>query len=102
MAMLDMDSRSLPADSQPKSDGLVGSSVGIRQMNRVNFYSGFAINDTTINIVIGIIRIMMAAFMRTIAKGQCLDSGRQDMSMCVTESMFVLCCCEVPGISQSF
>jgi len=53
MAIVDVDGSSLPADSQPKSDGLVRGlrpprrSVCIHPMNRVNSRNGFGHDDST-------------------------------------------------------
>ena len=66
MAVVDVDgSCQFSADSQPKSFGLVWGlaatwhSVCIHQMNRVNSRNGFGHNDSTINIVVVIIIIIM-------------------------------------------
>ena len=62
MAMVDVDdSCQFPADSQPKSTGLVWGfaatrrSVYIHQMNRVNSGNDFGHDDSTINIAMAII-----------------------------------------------
>ena len=63
MAMVDVDdSCQLSAVSQPKSIGLVWnrrSSVYIHQMNRVNSRNDFVHDDSTINIVVAIIIIII-------------------------------------------
>jgi len=66
MAMVDVDdSCQLSADSQPKSIGLVWGlaatrrSVYIHQMNRVNSRNDFSHDDSTINIVMAIIIIII-------------------------------------------
>jgi len=66
MAMVDVDGSShLSADSQPKSVGLVWElaatrgSVCIHQMNWVNSRSDRGHEDSTINIVISIISIII-------------------------------------------
>jgi len=66
MAMVDVDgSCQFSADSQPKSTGLVSGlaatwrSVCIQQMNQVNARSDFGHNDSTINIVVAIIIIII-------------------------------------------
>ena len=67
MAMVDVDdSCQLSADLQPKSIGLVWGlvatrrSVYIHQMNRVNSRNDFGHDDSTINIVIAIIIIIIS------------------------------------------
>ena len=66
MAMVDVDdSCQFLADSQPKSIGLVWGlaatrrSVYIHQMNRVNSRNDFGHDDSTINIVMAIIVIII-------------------------------------------
>ena len=66
MAVVDVDgSCQFSVDSQPKSFGLVWGlaatwrSVCIHQMNRVNSRNDFGHNDSTINIVVVIIIIIM-------------------------------------------
>jgi len=66
MAMVDMDdSCQFSADSQPKSTGLIWGlaatrrSVCIHQMNRVNSRNDFSHDDSTINIVMAIIIIII-------------------------------------------
>jgi len=66
MAMVDVDdSCQFSADSQPKSIGLVWGlaatrrSVYIHQMNRVNSRNNFGHDDSTINIVMAIIIIIV-------------------------------------------
>ena len=66
MAMVDVDdSCQFSADSQPKSTGLVWGlaatqrSVYIHQMNRVNSRNDFGHDDSTINIVMAIIIIII-------------------------------------------
>ena len=66
MAMVDVDdSCQFSADSQPKSTGLVWGlaatrrSVYIHQMNRVNSRNDFGYDDSTINIVMAIIIIII-------------------------------------------
>jgi len=66
MAMVDVDdSCQFLADSQPKSTGVVWGlaaprrSVYIHQMNRVNSRNDFGHDDSTINIVIAIIIIII-------------------------------------------
>ena len=68
MAMVDVDdSCQFSADSQPKSIGLVWGlvatrrSVYIHQMNRVNSRNDFGHDDSTINIVMAIIIIIITA-----------------------------------------
>ena len=68
MAMVDMDdSCQFSADSQPKSIGLVWGlaairrSVYIHQMNRVNSRNDFGHDDSTINIVMAIMIIIINA-----------------------------------------
>ena len=50
-----------PADSQPKSLGLAATrrSVCIHQMNRVNSRNDFGHDDSTINIVMAIVIIII-------------------------------------------
>jgi len=67
MAMVDVDdSCQLSVDSQPKSIGLVWGlaatrrSVYIHQMNRVSSRNDFGHDDSTINIVIAIIIIIIS------------------------------------------
>jgi len=67
MAMVDVDgSCQLSVDLQPKSIGLVWGlaatrcSVYIHQMNQVNFCNDFGHDDSTINIVIAIIIIIIS------------------------------------------
>jgi len=69
MAMVDVDdSCQFSADSQPTSIGLVlglaaaRRSVYIHQMNRVNSRSDFGHDDSTINIVMAIIIIIIIMF----------------------------------------
>ena len=66
MAMVDVDDNcQLSTDSQPKSIGLVWGlaatrrSVHIHQMNRVNSRNDFGHGDSTINIVMAIIIIII-------------------------------------------
>ena len=66
MATVDVDDSShFSADSQPKSTGLVWvlavtrRSVYIHQMNRVNSCNDFGYDDSTINIVMAIIIIII-------------------------------------------
>ena len=66
MAMVDVDnSCKFSADSQPKLTGLVWGlaatrhSVCIRQMNRLNSRNDFGHDDSTINIVMAIIIIII-------------------------------------------
>jgi len=65
MAMVDVDDSCQSADSQPKSTGLVWGlaatrrSVYIYQMNRVNSHNDFGHDDSTINIVMAIIIIII-------------------------------------------
>jgi len=66
MAMVDIDdSCQVSADSQPKSTGLVWGlaatrrSVYIHKMNRVNCHNDFGHNDSTINIVMAIIILLL-------------------------------------------
>ena len=66
MAMVDVDdSCQFSADSQPKSTGLIWGlaatrrSVYIHQMNRVNSRNDFGHDDSTINIVMAIIIIII-------------------------------------------
>jgi len=66
MAMVDVDdSCQFSADSQPKSIGLVSGlaatqrSVYIHQMNRMNSRNGFGHDDSTINIVVASIIIII-------------------------------------------
>jgi len=66
MAMVDVDdSCQFSADSQPKSTGLVWGlaatrrSIYIHQMNRVNSHNDFGHDDSTINIVMAIIIIII-------------------------------------------
>jgi len=66
MAMVDVDySCQFSADSQPKSIGLVwgcaatGRSVYIHQMNRVNSRNDFGHDDSTVNIVMAIVIIII-------------------------------------------
>jgi len=72
MAMVDVDdSCQLSADSQPKLIGLVWGlaatrrSVYNRQMNRVNSRNDFGHDDSTINIVMAIIIIIIILYKRT-------------------------------------
>jgi len=85
MAMVDVDrSSQFSADSQPKSIGLVWGlaatrrSVYIHQMNRVNSRNDFDHDDSTINIVMAIIIIII------------FDSGTQfpgkKITLCNTKS----------------
>jgi len=67
MAMVDVDdSCQFSADSQPKSTGLVWGlaairrSVCIHQMNRVNSRNDFGHDDSTINIVMAIVIIIVS------------------------------------------
>jgi len=69
MAMVDVDdSCQFSADSQPKSIGLVGGlaasrcSVYIHQMYRVNCCNDLGHGDSTINIVVDIIIIIVVSF----------------------------------------
>jgi len=69
MAMVDVeDSCQFSADSQPKSTGLVWGlaairrSVYIHQMDRVNSRNDFGHDDSTINIVMAIIIIIIFIF----------------------------------------
>ena len=69
MAMVDVDdSCQFSADSQPKSTGLVWGlaatrrSVYIHQMNRVNSRNDFGHDDSTINIVMAIITIIIISY----------------------------------------
>jgi len=69
MAMVDVDGSSqFSVDSQPKSVGLVWGlaatrrSVYIHQMNRVNSGNDFGHDDSTINIVMAIIIIIIRTF----------------------------------------
>ena len=71
MAMVDVDdSCQFSAESQPKSIGLVGGlaatrcSVYIHQMNRVNCCNDFGHGDSTINIVVDIIIIVVSFCMQ--------------------------------------
>jgi len=64
--MVDADGRcQFLADSQPKSTGLVWGlaatrrSVYIHQMNRVNFRNDFGHDDSTINIVMDILLLLL-------------------------------------------
>ena len=66
MAMVDVDDIcQFLADSQPKSTGLVWGlaatrrSVCLHQMNRVNSRNDFGHDDTTINIVMAVILIII-------------------------------------------
>ena len=60
MAMVDTDdSCQLSADSQPKSIGLVWASVYIHDMNRVNSCNDSGHDDSTINIVMAIIILII-------------------------------------------
>jgi len=62
MAMVDVDnSCQFSADSQPKSTGLAATwrSVYIHQMNRVNSRNDFVHDDSTINIVMAIVIIII-------------------------------------------
>ena len=66
MAMVDIDdSCQLSADSRPKSTGLVWGlaatrrSVYIHKMIRVNSHNDFGHNDSTINIVMAIIILLL-------------------------------------------
>ena len=68
MAMVDVDdSCQFSADSQPKSTGLVWGlaatrrSVYIHQMNRMNSRNDFGHDDSTINIVMAIIIIVITS-----------------------------------------
>jgi len=81
MAMLDVDdSCQFLADSQPKSIGLVWGlaatrrSVYIHQMNRVNSRNNFGHDDSTINIVMAII-IIIIIFKPTSTKLQARKLG---------------------------
>jgi len=70
MAMVDVDdSCQFSADSQPKSTGFVlglaatWRSVYIHQMNRVNSRNDFGHDDSTINIVMAIIIIIIIKYL---------------------------------------
>ena len=71
MAMVDVDdSCQFSADSQPKSTGLVWGlaatrrSVYIHQMNRVNSRNDFDHDDSTINIVMAIVIIIIIGLLK--------------------------------------
>ena len=76
MAMVDVDGSSqFLADSQPRSIGLVWGlavtrrSVYIYQMNRVNSCNDFGHDDSTINIVVVIISIIIITHWHTATEG---------------------------------
>ena len=82
MAMVDVDGSShLSADSQPKSVGLVWGlaatrrSVCIHQMNRVNSRSDHGHEDSTINIVVELLLLLLLSFL-TLVKNE----GRKKLS----------------------
>jgi len=85
MAMVEVDvddSCQFLADSQPKSTGLVWwlaanrRSVYIHQMNRVNSRNDFGHDDSTINIVVAIISIIIIIFLYL---GRSSRGGRQKL-----------------------
>jgi len=77
MATVDVDSSShLSADSQPKSVGLAWGlaatrrSVCIHQMNRVNSRSNYGHEDSTINIVVKLLLLVLLLLTKILTKNR--------------------------------